>query len=370
MHPSLTIALRIFKQLIKDRRTLAMIFAVPILITLMFGYALQGEAKNNPIFVISEDQGYSGMNFADDLVGFLKSDDRLDVSESSSFEDAKDDVGTARGKHGIVSFNENFTRDIIIGQHAQIHLYTDEAERAVRVAILAAVAAALEKLVDTIPGQIEMPIEIEEELAFGHDDLEGLDFTLPGVLGFVSLFLVLLISLLVLVREDIVGTKLRLLTAPVTQAELLLGYVIGLVGVALGICASVTLVGIFVFGATVHGSYLLMIVILIMNAVGTVLMATFLARAARNELQAIQFAPLIGLPSLVLSGFMVPVDTLPAWMKPLSNGIPLTYSIRALKTIMLRGEGFSAIAYDFWALVIFAAVMFVLSLAVTRKTVA
>ncbi len=370
MRAPFAIALRIVRQLTRDRRTIAMILVVPIIIILLFGYALQGESHNNPVIIVNLDKVTAGnVSIGDRMVEHLRSDDRVEVREvTDDFAYAIQKVHD-RTVRGAILIPENTSHPLLhLGTPSVIVVAIDEAEPSISSSIIAATNQALQTSLSE--SGVVVPIEVKTQLTWGLDTPRGLDISLPPVIGFVIMFLVLLLSLLLLVREDTEGTKARFFAAPVSRWQILGGYVLGMTFFGLLISAVVMSISLLVFGVTIRGDLWLVAFLIFLFAVGVVMLAVLLSRLAKNEFQAVQLAPMIALPSMALSGFIVPVATLPGWLQVVSNFIPLTYAIDALRTVMLRGGGVQDIALDLVALGIFALLAFVGAALVSRETIA
>ena len=135
-----------------------------------------------------------------------------------------------------------------------------------------------------------------------------------------------------------------------------------LVGVVLGI-------GIIFFGAVVKGNIAVLIFAAMLYALTHVLIAVFLSNFAKNELQAVQMAPLIALPSLALSGMLVPVNSLPDFVQPIARLIPLYYGNRIFEGIMLKGYGVAELAQEFIVISVIALLSLVLALATVKDKI-
>lgn len=366
MRPTVAIALRVIRQLTRDRRTIGMILIVPLIITLIFGYALQGETQHNPIIVV--DQGMSTPLKAK-FVEELRADERVEIVEESTDFNASWDRIESREVSALVVLPSQ----IAVGPNSSdvnivLRIFADEAEPLVRTSVMAAVSTALGRTVQ----ESDLPVRLSVEAlpVWGTEMLSGLDVSLPGVIGFIIMFLVLLLSLLLFVREGLEGTKMRFYAAPINRWQIMSGYVLGMTFFAVLISMVVLAVSIVVFGATVRGDLLLVVGFVILFSVGTIMLAIFLSRLARNEFQAVQLAPMIAIPSIALSGFLMPVQTLPVELQYVAGFIPLTYAIDGLKTIMLRGGGLDDIWLDLIALIVYAVVAFLGAVLSSKETVA
>jgi ABC-2 type transport system permease protein len=366
MRASVAIGLRVIRQLTRDRRTIAMILVVPLIITLLFGFALQGETHHNPIIVVNEGPE-TPLKTA--FIAELGTDDRTEIKEVSSDLNASWDKLKAREVSALVVLPSQLgTGSDSTELNITIQVFADEAEPSVRASVLAAVNGAMASIMRD--SNIPVKVSVVSEPVWGTGELSGLDVSLPGVIGFIIMFLVLLLSLLLLVREDLEGTKFRFYAAPVNRWQIMSGYVLGMTFFAVLISLVVLLVSIVVFGAAVRGSLLVVIGFVILFAIGTIMLAILLSRLARNEFQAVQLAPMIAIPSIALSGFLVPVQTLPTELQVVAQFIPLTYAIDGLKTVMLRGGGVGDITVDLVALLIYMIVAFVGAVLSSKETVA
>ena len=128
----------------------------------------------------------------------------------------------------------------------------------------------------------------------------------------------------------------------------------------------VVIVGMGLFGAVVRGDLLLLFAAAALYALSQVLLAVFLSNFARNEFQAVQLAPLIAFPSMALSGMLVPISSLPAWIQPLSRLIPMYYANQLFEGVMLKGYGSGALAFDFAAVIVMAVLFLLLAMSTVK----
>ncbi|MHA1911605.1 MAG: ABC transporter permease [Candidatus Kariarchaeaceae archaeon] len=340
------VAFRVFGQLRRDKRTFGITIGMPVLIMVIFGFAFSGEASNVPIIVENLDVGSLGgeINLGTNITQSLSNDKRVDVT-IGIYEENTAKVEESKF-FGIIRIPENFTQTVIakgLGGDVKIiiDLYIDATKPATKNSILGALNTALQTAMGA------QFVEFNQINAHGGAEYTGLDVSLPGVMAFVLVFLVLIISLLTIMRERLGGTQDRLYTTPLTAFERLLGYVLALLFVASIMVSSILIVGILIFGVTVKGSIFLLIIAALLFSLTHVFMAVFLSNFAENEVQAVQLAPLISFPSMALSGMMVPVYSFPSFLIPVSKVIPLTYGINLFEGIMLKGWGIKELWLDF-----------------------
>ncbi|MFQ5978612.1 MAG: ABC transporter permease [Candidatus Heimdallarchaeota archaeon] len=376
----IVVAGRALRQVTRDRRTFGMIIAVPIVVMIIFGFAIGGEVKDAPVSVIIDDRAVPESGIAISistlLLEKLKGDSRLDVAEQESFSRAKSDVD--KGKlNGAIYFPENFTTAMVSNETisgSTVELYVDSTIPQTQAAIIIALRdAQLEVLVEISENPlVELPIDINK-LQFNTDfandgkDFNGLDVAVPSVIAFVINFLILLLTTLLFVRERSYGTRERLMITPLRAQEHVAGYILAGLVLALVEAIVILTISITFFGAQVRGNLGLLIIAIILYGTIFVCLGAFLSNFARNELQAVQMGPLIALPSMAVSGFLVPIETLPGFLQSVSAVVPLTYGIIILKGIMLKGHGLEQMWFEFGIIAIFCLAALALALLTVKE---
>jgi ABC-2 type transport system permease protein len=330
-----------------------MMIAMPAVVMLIFGFALGGAVKNAPILVDDQDAGYSAsigqnqtvsLHVGQAIVSALRADSRVKVV-IGSFDAGKRGVdgGTY---YASIYIPESFSQSVFSatreeGVNASVQVYIDGTKPAIEQGILGALQSAAQTSLGA------RGISLEEQFAFGGVQYSGLDVSIPSVIAFVLTFLVLLISLIIVARETTSGILPRLYTTPLSAIERLLGYSIALLLLGIGMVVVILGIGVGIFGVVVRGSIFLLFLAAVLYALAHVFLAVFLANFARNELQAVQLAPLIALPSMALSGMLIPVSTFPSWVQTVARFVPMYYGNELFEGIMLKGYGISNLALEF-----------------------
>ena len=369
------VAKRILRQIGRDRRTLGMMLAMPAVIMFIFGFALSGEVKNLPVSVDNRDTGYTAnlgpggvlrLDVGEKLVESLRGDDRVKLTLGDY------DSGKAGVESGLFSaavlIPEGFSEDAFLrsrggGEELVLDIYIDGTKPSIKGSLLGSIQSALQGAIGG--GGVDMRIQ----LAFGGAEYSGLDVSIPSVIGFVLTFLVLLVSMIIITRENTGGTLQRLFSTPLTAFERLLGYVVALLVLGMVMAGMIFAIGVWVFHTAVRGSLPLLFLLAALYALTHVLLAVFLSNFAKNELQAVQMAPLISLPSMALSGMMVPVNSLPDFIQPLARLIPLYYGNRIFEGLMLKGYGVSELTNDILIVAGMAVIFLVLALMTVKDRI-
>ncbi len=367
---TLAIAFKTINQLRRDRRTIALLSVVPIVVMLIFGLAFTGEVKNVPILVDNQDNLYThpippiALHLGPNITDSLLNDSSVDVSFGNYAQGI--DAVEQGDYYAAVLIPANFSEQVVKmltgdNETVKLFVYIDATKPTIRASILGAIHDALDSALG------EKGINVVQILAHDGAEFTGLDVGIPSVIAFVLIFLLLIVGLITIVREKIQGTQDRLYSTPLRSSERLLGYVIGILLIAFLMIALVLIFGVFVFGARVQGNVFLLIFAALLFGIAHVFMAVFLSNFAQNELQAIQFAPLTALPSMALGGMLVPIVSLPGWLQPVSYIVPLTYGINLFEGIMLKGWGFKELWLDFTVVAGMCLLFFVLAVLTVRS---
>jgi len=365
------VAGRVLTQIRRDKRTLGMMMLMPALIMLIFGFALGGQVSNIPILVDNQDSGYTAnlgpssisLHLGSQLTESLQNDSTVSVTIGTFSSGVS---GVDSGTYSAAIFiPSNFSQTMLqksrgMNTTPSIELYIDGTKPALDAGVMGALQGSVQNA-SGVKG-----FSLIQHYAFGGVKFSGLDVSLPSVIAFVLTFLVLLISLLTITRETTSGTLPRLYTTPLTAFERLLGYTIALLLLSILMVAVILVIGVGLFGAVVRGNLALLFSSAVLYALTNVLLAVFLSNFAKNELQAVQLAPLIAFPSMALSGMLVPVTTLPTWIQPLSKIIPMYYANQLFEGIMLKGYDVGTLSFTFLIVICMAILFFVLALSTVK----
>ena len=143
--------------------------------------------------------------------------------------------------------------------------------------------------------------------------------------------------------------------------ERLLGFSFALLILGIGMTGVVLFIGIVIFGAIVQGSFVLLFFGAVLFALLNIFLSVFLSNFAKNELQAVQMVPLITLPSMALSGMLIPVSTFPDWVQTVAHFVPMYYANKLFEGIMLKGYGIGNLASEFTIIAGIALLFFALA---------
>jgi len=369
----LAFSLRALLQFRHDRRTLAFILIMPLLMILIFGYTFGGDVKNVTVEVVNQDTGLHegtspllphGLYLGEMIIKNID-EQTLSLHENTNLTNARQTVYDGHAWAAVI-FPANFTQEFLSHVSSQqetgpvkIEIYLDASNPTISAAVIKAVTQSIQATLKEITTdlnrtQVEIPIMIDQTYAYGGSDTRFIDYFAPGVISFAIMMVTTMITIILFVNERRNGTLQRLLVSPASEGEIVVGYALAFA--VIGVCQSVVVLvaAILLFNISIVGNILLALIVLLLLAFGHQGLGILLSAGAKNEMQAVQFIPLIIFPSILLAGLFWPIESIPSYLQPLSYIIPLRYGIDAERSIMLRGWGIGEIWVDILVLILFA----------------
>ncbi|HEX9989472.1 MAG TPA: ABC transporter permease [Chloroflexia bacterium] len=372
---------RIIGQFRRDHRSLGLVFIVPIVVMSILGYVLRAqESRTVNVAVVNEDKPPAGQtSMAQPVIDTLEQDENIIVAEMS-LADAEAAVRNGSQRVALV-FKPDFTEQFRSTRKANLEVIVEGSNPGQAGGALATVGQAVQRsapllLKQMVPAAMSgavpdgLPLQIETTRLYGSADLKMLDFFAPMFIAYIGFFLIFMLTSVSFLRERTQGTMERLSASPVTRLELVLGYMFGFGFFSMIQAAVLLLFTVFMLQVQYTGNLLSIFVVTLALVLGAVNLGIFLSAFARNELQAIQFIPLVILPQVLLSGLLWPVQDMPGWLQAIARIMPLTYAIEALTDIMIRGKSLAATWVALAVLFGFAALVAVLAATTVRREVA
>lgn len=371
----LSLARRIVRQITRDRRTLALIFLVPLLVMTLLFLVLNGTTSSPTLAIVyPTDAGSARLHSL--LATLLPGSNRLQVIEVPA-DRVADTLNNGEAQAALI-FPPDFTQALANGGHPTLHIELEGSDPAVATAlsvqvqslarqISVAVAVERQGLPPTLPATSDAITLAPPGYLHGGPEYTTTDSLAPVFIGVFSFFFVFLLTSIAFLRERSQGTIERVMVSPLTRAELVMGYVCGFTFFALIQSLIILLFVVVVLRVHYSGNLALVFLIAALLTIGSVNLGIFLSTFAQNEFQVIQFIPLVFGLQVFLSGVFWPIAQLPGVLHPLSYLLPLTYANEALRDVMLKHADPGAIGHDLIALLVFALVMIGLSSLTTRR---
>ncbi len=343
-------------QIRRDARSLMLSLILPVMLLLLFGYALNMDVRNIRVGILDQDRSSFSR-----LVGEkIATTEYLHVARRfNSFKEIDDAIDGGEILMALV-FPLCFERDFKSGRPAKLQLIVDGSDSTsatVATGYVRSIVFALNQ--DAIRSEInraglsgiEMPVEVRSRVWY-NETLESKNFIVPGLLAIIMAIISALITSLTMSREWERGTMESLIATPLKKQELFAGKMIPYVFIALFDLVITLAVGAIVFDVPIRGSVVELYFAALLFLVGTCGVGILISSATKIQVLSVQAAMIITyLPSLILSGFVFPIKNMPEAIQLITYIIPARYLIAVMKAIALKGIGYSLL----WVQIIFLA---------------
>jgi ABC-2 type transport system permease protein len=356
----MALAGRIIRQFLRDHRTLALLFLAPLLVMTLLQIVLNSSTTSVTLGVVPPAIPAGA--------GLLQGVQAPDSVAIKVIRDDQVESGLKNGDYdGVLIFPDDFVAQLQQGQSPLLQLRLEGSNPAIAKQLSGLVKLMVRSLgtqlasAQSASPQASVTPTLATTYLYGGPEYTQTDALAPLFVGLFSFFFVFLLTSVAFLRERSQGTIERLLVAPMTRTELVLGYVCGFTLFALAQSAIILLYVIFVLRVHYAGNPFVIFLVTALLTIGGVNLGIFISAFARNELQIIQFIPLVIVPQVLLGGLFFPVKTLPVVLYQLANVMPLTYANVALQGVMLKGFGVSDILGDLGFIVGFALLMVLLA---------
>lgn len=353
------IAKKEFIQVSRDRRTLMMLFLMPIMQLMIYGYGINTDVKHLPTYVYDQDRSYLSRRLVD---SFTQSEYFTVKVQATSLPQVYSALDRGYAQSALV-IPPDFTANLLKKKTAQVQLLidgTDSTPATVALNSSQAIVNAFMQNEGFIPIQVS-PIDFRPRLWY-NPDLKSTYFMLPGLIGLVLQFLIPMITATAIVREKERGNIEQLLVTPIKPYELILGKIIPYIVIGIIISCSIIAIMHFLFVVPIQGSIITLFFLTLIFLIVCLGIGLWASTVADNQSQASQIVMFMAMPSILLSGFIFPLEAMPSWVRDISYLIPMTYFLKIVRGIILKGLGFFDLIDQVWPLLLMAVLVIVLSI--------
>ncbi len=333
-----------FIHILRDPRSLAIMFAIPIVQLIMLGYAVTTDIRHMQIAVYDSDRTPESRQLID---AYRASDLFVVRAYVSSQEEmaALLDSGQVRG--GII-IPAGYGDDLARGETGQVAFLIDGSDPTAATTIFAASQSVgqaqsikvIQQRLGVDPSELG-GIEVRPRVWY-NPELKSSNFMIPALIGLILQMLTILFTSLSIVREREQGTIEQLVVTPIRSWELVIGKILPYVVVSFFDLAEIMVIGVVWFGVPMRGSVLLLALTSILFLLTTLGQGLLISTVAKSQMEAMMLTFLVSLPAIFLSGFLFPLEAMPGWLQALSYLIPLRYMLVIIRGIILKGAGIEA----------------------------
>lgn len=346
------------RQTVRDKRMFVMLLLAPVLQLTLLGFAVDLDVDHVPTAVVDRDRTASSRS----LVSALVADPTLDLVLRTQDPDRPLTTGEAAV---VLVVPPGLELDLTHGRPVQLQVLIDgtnpiqaqaaldatrrflQQEALVRVQERMTMQAALATRVPNVPS-----ISVRPRILY-NPSMKSPVYMVPGVAAVVLLIVTTVVTAMGIARERELGTIEQLLVTPMRPSVLLVGKVVPFAGIGLVTAGLVIGIGTNVFSVPVRGSLLLLLLATILYLMSTLGTGVFISTMASTQQQAILGGFFFLMPAILLSGFMSPIENMPAWVQPLTWVNPVRYYVEILRAVLLKEAGFAEMVRPLLALLAF-----------------
>lgn len=356
-----------FTHIFRDSRTLSIVLIMPITMLLLMGYAVAVDIEDIPTAVFDQAMDAQSRAFLEKFwqTGFFKPE-----RTAHSRQEIQDLIDEGVVRVGII-IPPGFAANLEAGKPVQVQALIDGSDTTIaQVAQFAAESigqATAVEIVETRIGKngasmpsLVMPILMRPRLLY-NPNLDKVNALVPALIGLILQIQSIFLTSFAIVREREQGTLEQLIVTPVKPWELMMGKLVPFVLLAFLNVGLTLAVGYFVFGVEFSGSLPLLLALSIVFLLGSLGTGVLISTVSQTQMQASQLAGFVLLPSLILSGFLIPRDNMPTLAYYAGYFIPLTYFNEILRGIVMKGVGMAFLWKHVVPLSIFGLTVFILS---------
>jgi len=362
-----------FLHIRRDRPSLIMAIAMPIAMLLIFGYAINTNVEHLPTVVWDQAQTVDSRELINSVRNTQYVDPDYFVQGYKEIEGYLDS-GKARA---AVIIPPDFGRKIQGIKPASVQVLVDGSDPTVARAVMSAVQMlGLNKSLQLQSARIvamgtasglETPLSFETRVWY-NPDMKSMVFNIPALIGLILQNVIAMLTSFSIVREKERGTMEQLVVTPIRPLELMLGKLIPFVVIGFVSMTLILATGMFWFGVVPVGSIPLLFVLSTLFLITILAIGLLISSISRTQLQAMQMTFVLLLPSILLSGFIFPRETMPKLLQLLGGLFPLTYFLRIVRGIFLKGVGMEHLWQDTLILCAFAILLLAIASKKFKKT--
>lgn len=348
----------------RDPLSLGMALAVPVMMLVLFGYALSLDVDQIPALIYDQSKTEASRDLIQqfqasryfDVIGFVK--DYAAIERG---------IDTGKALMGVV-IPIDYSRNAGLGGSAPVQILLDGSDSNTASIALGYAEGVTQAYSLELRSQMQNrragggalvpPVQAQTRVWY-NSSLESKNYVVPGLIAVILQIIAALLTSLTIAREWEMGTMEQILSTPLRPAEMVLGkmlayFVVGIVDAGIAV-----LVGVFIFHVPLRGSLPLLGFSTCMFLFGALFWGIFISAATRNQLQAYQMGLLSSfLPSFLLSGFIYSIDTMPKPIQAITYLVPSRYFVTILKDVFLKGVGVDVVGAELGLLSLYATLVF------------
>jgi ABC-2 type transport system permease protein len=371
LHRIYAIAKKEFRQLKRDKRLLFVIFLFPVMLLVMFGYAVNFDVKHVKIAIYDQEKS----SLSRDFINSLLQSEYFDLVDMVTSEGEINKYLDEKLAQCVIVIPNDLSEKLYSNREVKIQYLIDGVDGNTANIISNYANLATITFSQKFSGEIlavkgvkqYKPIKLDPQFWF-NPELKTSKFLVPGLIAMILIVTAVISVALSLVKEKERGTIEQINVSPLSSLELILGKSLPFVLIALINAGIILIASYFLFGSEVKGSLLLLFLTTLVFLIASTSLGIFISIVSDSQQVAFTFATFISLlPSFILSGFIFPIDSMPVAVQIITNISPVKFFLKILRAIMLRGVGIEAYWDQLIYLGIFITVLLVLGTIINKR---
>ncbi len=330
-----------FYHIFRDKRSLFILFGMPIAQILLFGFAVTNEINNVKVAIYDKANDVESQK----LIQNIAASSYFDVEKMIYNESEVAPIFKQGHVKAVLVFENDFAKKLTTESIANIQVITDATEPNTAMTITNYISAILQKYSAGLSKAIKMPYQIKAETRMLYNpELKSVFMFVPGVMTIILMLVSAMMTSISITREKEIGTMEILLVSPIKPIQVILGKVFPYIFLSIFNAVVILLLGFFIFGMPMQGSFLLLGATSVLFIISALALGILISTISETQQTAMMIS-LMGLllPVILLSGFIFPIASMPEPLQIFSNIIPATWYIIILKGIMLKGVGIAVL---------------------------
>jgi ABC-2 type transport system permease protein len=347
-----------FKHLRRDSATLRIAIMLPLLQLIIFGYAINFDVRHIQAVVVDQDKSRESREYLQQI----RATQYIDIdSYVDSADKAAEMLKNGSARVGI-TIPHGFARTMEAGGNPQVGVMIDGSDAQVSVRARFAFV--------TVPTSLPPGVPDARINVLFNPDSKTVNFMIPGLIVIILQVVTVALTAFSVVREKEQGTLEQLMVTPVGRLALMIGKLVPYACLAFVELVVVVVFGNLVFGVSSHGSVIALAIMSVPFIFASLALGLLISTVSQTQGQALQYSQLMLLPSILLSGYVSPRETMPGWLYVISAFLPATHFMEISRGIIIRGAGVFDLLSPFFILIVMAVALVVLSTVRFRKSVA
>ncbi|MCK4313940.1 ABC transporter permease [Candidatus Bathyarchaeota archaeon] len=384
---SLMIAWKDLMELLRNRMMLIMLVLMPLLMMTMAGFMFPSSTSISHVSValVNKDEGYGNYSSASAVLiaalGTMEGiTDMMTITNASTLDEVRSMIQEGEVEGGLV-IASNFTSNLMTGKQGTITIITDQTNPQMSMLLQIVLKEVLEQMGTWLAQQniqglpavnasnslaMVKPYDVQTEGAVA-GDFSYFDFVAPGLMAMTVMMSVMTGLPAAISHEREVGTLDGMMVAPVSRFAVIFGKTLAQTVRGMLQGTIILALAVALFGVTIHGSILLIFVLLLVGVFSFVGLGVVITSFAKDQETAMMVMMALMFPMMLLSGVFFPTQQMPWYMQNISKALPLTYAATALRKVMVLGADVSMIATELAVLIGFGVVMITIAVSVFKR---